>query len=68
MENNFFHTHAGALTIAFLVIMAAFVMIMAGSSAGNDAICEFGFILILLAILYSPFKIQIIDRISKDKK
>lgn len=67
MENRFFHTHAGALTIAFLVIMAAFFIIIAGNNSGNDTLCVLGFVLILLAVLYSPFKIQVIDRLKKEK-
>ena len=36
---EFFKTKAGGLTIAFAVIMIAFVMIMAGLGSGNDMFC-----------------------------
>jgi hypothetical protein len=52
-------------TIAFAVIMIAFVMIMAGLGSGNDTLCTIGFVLIVVAMLYSPVKVHILDRKKK---
>lgn len=62
-KTNFFKTKAGGLTIAFLVIMVAFVIILMSAPNGNLAGCSIGFILIVGGMLYSPVKVQIIDRI-----
>lgn len=62
---EFFKTKAGGLTIAFAVIMIAFVMIMAGLDSGNDTLCTIGFVLIVVAMLYSPVKVHILDRKKK---
>lgn len=62
---EFFKTKAGGLTIAFAVIMIAFVMIMAGLGSGNDMLCAIGFVLIVVAMLYSPVKVHILDRKKK---
>lgn len=62
---EFFKTKAGGLTIAFAVIMVAFVMIMAGLGSGNDMLCTIGFVLIVAAMLYSPVKVHILDRKKK---
>ena len=59
---EFFKTKAGGLTIAFAVIMAAFVMIMSGLGSGNDTLCLVGFVLIVIAMMYSPVKVHILDR------
>ena len=57
-EKSFFQTRAGGLTIAFLVIMA-------GLSGGNDGLCTAGFIMIGAAMLYSPVKVHLYDRLKK---
>lgn len=59
-KNSFFKTKAGGLTIAFLVIMVAFIIIMAGLGTGNDMLCTVGFVLIVFAMLYSPVKVYIL--------
>ena len=64
-EKSFFQTRAGGLTIAFLVIMAAFAVIMAGLSGGNDGLCTAGFIMIGAAMLYYPVKVHLYDRLKK---
>ena len=62
-EKSFFKTKEGGLTIAFIVIMVAFVLIMVGlQSAG---LCMIGFLLIVVAMLYSPVKVYILDRLKK---
>lgn len=66
MENKgFFQTKEGGLTIAFIVIMVAFVIIMAGLYMENGMFCTIGFLLIVAAMLYSPIKVQVIDRLKK---
>lgn len=64
-KQSFFKTTAGGLTIAFLVIMVAFAVIMAGLGAENDALCTVGFVLIIAAMMYSPVKVYIYDRFKK---
>ncbi len=58
-KKNFFQTKEGGLTIAFVVIMAAFFIILAGLGSGNDTICLVGF-LIMVAAMYSPVRTFII--------
>ncbi len=64
-KQSFFKTKAGGLTIAFIVIMIAFAVIMAGLGAENDGLCLAGFLLIVAAMLYSPVKVYIYDKIKK---
>lgn len=64
-QKGFFHTKAGGLTIAFIVIMVAFAMILTGLNGGGDALCTIGFVLILAAMLYSPVNTYIISKIRK---
>lgn len=64
-EKSFFRTRAGGLTIAFLVIMAAFAVIMTGLSKDSDSLCMAGFVMIGAAMLYSPVKIHIYDHLKK---
>ena len=54
-KQSFFKTKAGGLTLAFIVIMIAFAVIMAGLGMSR-------FIMIVVAMLYSPVKVYIIDR------
>ena len=66
MENKgFFQTKEGGLTIAFIVIMVAFAVIIAGLGMESSALCTVGFLLIVAAMLYSPIKVQLIDRLKK---
>ena len=51
-QKGFFQTKAGGLTIAFIVIMVAFAMIMAGLYTGTSILCTIGFVLIVVAMLY----------------
>lgn len=64
---NFFQTKAGGLTLAFIVIMVAFVVIMIGLNTGSDALCTLGFTAIVLAMLYSPVKVHLIDKLRNNK-
>lgn len=64
-KQSFWETKAGGLTLAFIIIMIAFVIIMAGLGMSNDVLCMIGFIMIVVAMLYSPVKVYIIDRKKK---
>lgn len=64
-ENSFFKTKAGGLTIAFIVIMIAFVMITFGLNGAGEALSTVGFVMIVLAMLYSPIKVYILDKLKK---
>ncbi len=59
MGKKFFRTREGELTIVFLVIVTAFLVILAGIKNNNDKICAIGFDLIIAAALYSPIKMYI---------
>lgn len=61
-KQSFWKTKAGGLTLAFIVIMIAFAVIMAGLGMSNDVLCMIGFITIVVAMLYSPVKVYILDR------
>ena len=55
-KKNFFQTKEGGLTIAFVVIMAAFFIILAGLGSGDDTICLVGFLIMVAAMLYLPVR------------
>jgi len=55
-KKSFFKTKEGGLTIAFIVIMAAFFIMLAGLGAESDSICLAGFAVMVAAMLYSPVK------------
>ena len=61
-KQSFWRTRAGHLTLAFIVIMAAFFLIMAGLAMGSEAVCVVGFVLIAAAMLYSPVEVYILKR------
>lgn len=61
-KQSFWKTRAGHLTLAFIVIMAAFLLIMAGLAMGSEAVCVAGFVLIAAAMLYSPVEVYILKR------
>ncbi|MDO4286682.1 MAG: hypothetical protein Q4C40_03045 [Eubacteriales bacterium] len=64
-QKGFFQTKAGGLTIAFIVIMLAFAMILAGLYTGITVLCTIGFVLIVAAMLYSPVDVYILNRKKK---
>ena len=55
-KKSFFKTKEGGLTIAFIVIMAAFLIILAGLGMASDAVCLAGFAVMVAAMLYSPVR------------
>lgn len=54
MKESFWKGRSGMLTISFLVIVAAFVMIMVGLGTDQPVLYGAGFILIVCAMTYSP--------------
>lgn len=66
-KKNFFQTKEGGLTIAFIAIIIAFAVIMAGLGSVNDTMCLAGFVVIMIAMLYSPFKVYVLNRLGKNK-
>ena len=64
-QNGFFQTKAGRLTIAFLVIAVAFVLVVAGLQSDGNGLCTVGFLMIVAAMLYSPVKVYLIDRLYR---
>lgn len=62
---SFFKTKEGGLTAAFAVIILAFAVILAGLNIQSEGLCLLGFILTVAAMLYSPFKVFVIDRRKK---
>ena len=59
---KFFKTKGGRLTVAFAAILAAFALILTELRMPGDGSCLSGFILLVAAMLYSPFKEYVIDR------
>lgn len=64
-KNNFFKTKEGGLTLAFIIIMIAFAIVMMGLNMASDVVCAIGFVLIVVAMLYSPIKVYVFDRRKK---
>lgn len=62
MKKSFFRTKEGGLTIAFLIIMISFFIIQNGLKMENQAVSIVGLIMVIAAMLYSPFKVFVIDR------
>lgn len=59
---DFFKTKAGKMTIAFIVIMLAFALIMLGIAQANNTAIHIGFGLMVGAMLYSPIDVFILNR------
>ena len=64
-QKGFFQTKAGGLTIAFIVIMVAFAMIMEGLYNGTSDLWTIGVDLIVVAMLYSPVEVYILSKLKK---
>ena len=59
-KKSFFKTKEGGLTIAFIVIMAAFLIIISCHCSAKYKIFLVGFVIMVAAMLYSPVKTFII--------
>lgn len=66
-KKSFFKTKEGGLKIAFIVIMAAFFIIIAGLHMASSALCMAGFVIMVAAMLYSPVKVYILKPRKQDK-
>ena len=64
-KKSFWKTNAGALTIAFIVTMIGFGMILFGINHSTNGLSTLGFIAIVVAMLISPIKVFVIDRNRK---
>lgn len=64
-KNTFFSTKAGKMTLAFIVIMLGFALIMFGLNSDTNMFIQLGFILILIAMMYSPIDVFILNKKKK---
>lgn len=64
-RKSFFAKKEGQLTIAFIIIMIAFIIMIWGVKVNNIWICGIGFGSAILAMLYSPLKTYILDKRKK---
>ncbi|QLB16507.1 hypothetical protein A6B40_02345 [Mannheimia varigena] len=62
METSFFKTKAGKMTLAFIVTMLAFALIMLGIAQMNNSFIHIGFVLMVAAMVYSPIDVFILNR------
>lgn len=61
-KKSFWKTNAGALTVAFIITMIGFALILLGVNHGMNGLAIGGFIAVVVAMLISPIKVFIIDR------
>ena len=65
---KFFKTKAGGLTLAFLVIMAGFVLVLLGLGADKAPCYAAGFWIMVAAMLYSPVRSYLLDKKKNKRK
>ena len=61
-KKSFWKTNAGALTVAFIITMIGFTLILLGVNHGINGLATGGFAAVIVAMLISPIKVFIIDR------
>lgn len=61
-KKSFWSTNAGTLTIAFIITMIGFALILIGANHGTNALTTVGFIAVVVAMLISPIKVFVLDR------
>ena len=61
-KKSFWETNAGALTVAFIITMIGFTLILLGVNHGMNGLATGGFAAMVVAMLISPIKVFIIDR------
>lgn len=61
-KKSFWKTNAGALTVAFIITMIGFALILLGVNHGMNGLATGGFVAVVVAMLISPVKVFIIDR------
>ena len=52
-KNSFFKTKEGGLTLAFIVIMIAFAIMLFGLYTGTTAACAVGFVIMMAAMFFT---------------
>lgn len=65
MKKGFFARKEGALTIAFIVIMISFAVMIVGVNTNDATLCAIGFTCVMLSMMYSPFRTFFLDKIRK---
>lgn len=60
-----FNTKEGVLSFAFLVIILAFCLIILALRINNDMLIKVSFAFIVVAMLLSPIKVYILDKLIK---
>ena len=66
-KQSFLKSKEGQLILAFIAILAAFVCIMTGLNMDSDIVCGIGAAVIVIAMMFSPFKVYIWNRMKKNK-
>lgn len=61
-KKSFWKTNAGALTVAFIITMIGFTLILLGVNHGMNGLATGGFAAVVVAMLILPIKVFIIDR------
>ena len=61
-KKSFWKTNAGALTVAFIITIIGFTLILLGVNHGMYGLATGGFAAVVVAMLISPIKVFIIDR------
>ena len=61
-KKSFWKTNAGALTVAFIITMIGFALILLGVNHGMNGLATGGFAAVVVAMLISAIKVFIIDR------
>lgn len=66
-KKSFLKSKEGGLAAAFIVIMIGFFVSLMGLKAANDALCLAGFVLMVLAMLYSPVRVYFMKPDKKNR-
>lgn len=61
-KKSFWKTNAGVLTVAFIITIIGFTLILLGVNHGMNGLATGGFAAVVVAMLISPIKVFIIDR------
>ena len=61
-KKSFWKTNAGALTVAFIITMIGFTLILLGVNHGMNGLATGGCAAVVVAMLISLIKVFIIDR------
>lgn len=64
---HYLRTREGRLILAFLMIMTAFALMMAGIGSSQMWLCKAALLLLAGALLYSPLKTRVLTKREKGK-